>query len=55
MTMSYVHLDVVVFNTDKTPNELRRAILHALPDDELEVCIEEHTGPCTDEFCGEHE
>lgn len=52
---SYVLLFVSVFNTDKTPNELRQAVLNALPDEELEVNVDEHTETCLDGFCGEHD
>lgn len=59
MTTSYIRLVVSVFNTDHTPNEIRRAILNALlnalPDEELEVNVDEHTETCSDDVCGEQD
>ena len=59
MTTSYARFTVSIYNSERTPKELQvalcRLLLYALPDEELEVEIDEHTEDCIDEFCGDHE
>ena len=50
---SYAKFNVSVFNSDKTPKEIGEVIRNALPDDEVEVFVNEHSGECKPEFCGE--
>lgn len=51
---SYAKFNVIVFNSDKTPREIGEAIRNAL-DEEVEVLVNEHSGECKPEFCGEHD